>query len=286
MEVIIEKRENAEKDPVETPDPTQALRAELEEQFQAKEQEWSNRYKSLEEKFEENDLRWKQSMANQGQELGRYRQLFEDMQKKAEPKRSKRRGLIPDEVDPVLNQDQFQKVWKDTAELINDLTERVETLSSQASKLNEVDQLRSELKTLQGQMFVSGEERELKDEFSLSDRDIKKLRGFVEEAGLPSLKAGLMYVPEIKEKVLNKPADKPKAKQANGLGQEMLKTTEQQPTLRGGKKSDPSEGDWFTELQAALRPDGDFDSWPAEKRAQAKARLSALQRNDQVGLFK
>lgn len=286
-EIIVEKPAGEPSEKTEQAPDVDALRAELEEQFQAKEQEWQNKFETLEKKYEENDLRWKQSMTQQGQELGRYRQLFEGMkQQEDKPKRSRRKNL-PDEVDPIVNQEQFSQAWKASVERIEDLSERMETLNSQLGKLSEVDQLKADLKALQTQMFVSSEEQELRSKYGLSDRDVEKLKGFVSKAELPSLKSGLFYVPEIEEKVLasrEKPVSKSKA--GSGIGQDMLKATEQQTTARGGKKSDPNEGDWLMELEAALRPDGNFDSWPQDKKEQAKARLNSLNQNGGVSMFK
>ena len=80
----------------------------------------------------------------------------------------------------------------------------MEGLTQQLGKVSEIDQLKEDLKRVQTQFFTSSEEHELKSEYGLTDRDIKKLAAFKEDAGLPSLKAGLFYVPEIKEKILHR----------------------------------------------------------------------------------
>lgn len=285
-EILVENKGQEGSKEEQTPDQKEALRAELEAQYQAKEQEWQSKFESLEKKFEENDLNWKRFTTQQGQELGRYRQLFES-NKNQEEKRPKKKRHIPDEVDPITNQDGFNNAWKANLEMIEELNERTEKLSQQLGKLSEFDQLKDEMKKLQTQVFVSSEEKELRDEYGLTDRDFKKLRAFSEEAGLPSLKAGLFYVPEIKEKILNREQKAQGQKKApNGIGQDLAKATEQHTSARGGKKSDPAEGDWLMELEAALKPGGDFDSWPPEKRSQAKARLATLNQNGEVSMFK
>jgi len=227
-------------------------------------------------RIEDSERGWRKLASQQGNEIGRYRALFESAAKQTEEKRPNKKR-ISDTVDPVLNSGQFLENWQAMVENLQNLEERLAQMPDYSDKLKTVEE---ELHSLKTENFLSREEAELVSKYKLSTEMLEQVKDFAKRSQLPSLKSAMVHIPEVEAHILSLGKNTETNTNGNGFsstsrkqaGQELQKVN--QPTVpRGGRQKEPDPTDVvkrLQEIQEAVGPNGDWERWSDEKKAEAQ----------------
>lgn len=257
-------------------------------------------------RWEDREDQYRRDYSRQGQELGervkRLQDLVDGVLQPAEKLRqSKKRPMAVSVPDNITEQEQFKEFLRSQVDTVYALQDEIERLRESAGGQN-VDDLRKELKRVNDEInlvryeqFLSKEEQDLKDKYGLSDRDLSRIKGKMQESGYYSAKSAAMLIPEIEEKMMSYFAEKRNNGHANGreeepaeekrppkpraksdqVGQEMLKTEQDKIPRGGGKKPESESVTWVEEAKHAIK-DGSFWNWPQAKQDEYRQKIINL----------
>ena len=258
------------------------------EQTQTELEDFRTRYDEREDQF-------RRDFSRQGQELGeRVKQLQDLVGRVIQPADEaaqggkKKRPVALQIPDNITDQDGFLKYQQGLVETVYELQDRLEGLQSVGGQ---VDGLKAELKKTQEDLNMSRyenllakEESDLREKYGLSDRDLGKVRNYMQTSGIYSMEAAAAKTPGLdKEKMYSyylkqsggtnghdeeDQEERPKKKlryNAEQVGKEMLKTKPDETIPKGGAKRIEDNLDWESEMLEALN-DGSFFKWPKTKQ--------------------